>query len=257
MDPTEAQSVSRQLAENLARVRETIAAACARAGRVPQDVRLVAVTKYVGPGIIRGLLELGVADLGENRVQQIDRRADDLGASDAELDAVAAGPPPRWHMIGHLQRNKVRALLRHVRIIHSLDSVRLIREVERHAARVGRLVEALIELNIAGEATKSGAPPEEIDALAEAIRGAAHIRWRGLMTMAPFVPDPQAVRPTFVRLREILDDLRDRGLAGPECGHLSMGMTNDYPVAVEEGATLVRIGSALFEGIPRERLMAP
>ncbi len=246
-----------QLGDNLARVQETIAGACARVGRPPEDVRLVAVTKYVGMGVVRALLDLGVADLGENRVQQIERRAAELGSTDAELDACAGGGSPRWHMIGHLQRNKVRALLRHVRIIHSLDSVRLIQEVERQAARMGRTVEALIELNIAGEASKSGAPPEEIDALAEAIGGADHIRWRGLMTMAPFVPDAETVRPTFARLREILGALQERGLAGPACVHLSMGMTNDYEVAIEEGATLVRIGSALFAGIAREALMRP
>lgn len=172
--------------------------------------------------------------------------ATDLGLSDAEPDS---GGPPRWHMIGHLQRNKVKVLLKHSRILHSLDSVRLAREVEKQAAAVAVMVDAFVEVNVAGEEAKSGAPPGEVPAVVAAVAECPHIRLHGLMTMPPFDSDPEAARPHFVRLRELLEELRDGGMVGPDCVHLSMGMTIDYRVAIEEGATFVRIGSALFEGV--------
>ncbi len=239
------------VARNLQSVRQRIAAAAERAGRAPEEVRLVAVTKYVDLETVRALLAAGQLDLGESRVQQLVKRAEALGSADAELlePLPAEDRTPRWHMIGHLQRNKVRHLLTCCRIVHSLDSVRLANELEHQAARTGRSVEVFIELNVAGEATKSGAPVEELPALAETVAGCDHLRLVGLMTMAPLVPDPEQTRPCFARLRELLDELHARSLAGRDCIHLSMGMSNDYEVALEEGATVVRIGSALFAGL--------
>jgi len=241
-----------RLRENLERVRERIAAACQRAGRRPDEVRLVAVTKYADLDTVRALLAAGVRELGENRVQQLAARATALGAADAGLwDALPADEPrPRWHMIGHLQRNKVKLLLGYSRIVHSLDSVRLTEELEKQAARAGLGVDAFLEFNLAGEASKSGAAPVDAERLAEAVAACPHLRLHGLMTMPPFDPDPEAARPYFVQLRELLERLRRQGLVPQQCRHLSMGMSIDYAVAVEEGATFVRIGTALFEGLP-------
>jgi pyridoxal phosphate enzyme (YggS family) len=243
--------VNRRLRDNLERVRATIAEACRRSARSPDDVRLVAVTKYVDLEIARTLLEAGVHDLGENRVQQLVSRAEALGA--ANLGLLDTEPPergvPRWHMIGHLQRNKVRNLLRYTRILHSLDSLRLAEELEKQAEKQDLTVDAFLEVNVAGEESKSGAPLSGAPAIADAIMRSAHITLRGLMTMAPFASDPEDARPYFARLRELLEQLRRDGAVGPDCVHLSMGMTIDYAVAIEEGATFVRIGSALFEGI--------
>ena len=254
----------KRLRDNLARVRETIADACRRAGRDPAAVRLVAVTKYVDLDMIGALLDVGVHELGENRVQQLVQRAERVGATTAELfgpepegfgpgdrppDASAA--VPRWHMIGHLQRNKVKTLLGHTRIIHSLDSPRLAREIQKVAEARDLMVDAFVEVNVAEEESKYGVAVPEVEAVAEAVGACDRIRLRGLMTMAPFDLDPEAARPHFVRLRELLERLRQGGAVGPDCTHLSMGMTQDYGVAVEEGATFVRIGSALYEAIAK------
>jgi len=245
-----------RLSTNLMQVRERIAAACRRADRAPEDVRLVAVTKYVTPEVIRALFALGVSDMGESRVQQLVERATAIDSvPEASLDdaaRVTGGAAPRWHMVGHLQRNKARLLLPHCRILHSLDSPRLAEELQQRTAP-GKTIDVLIEVNVAGEASKNGVPPMEIGALADALSGLDRVRLRGLMTMAPLHPDPEAARPHFARLRGLLEKLRERHGVGPQCRHLSMGMTQDFGVAVEEGATLVRVGSALFAGLPAEQ----
>lgn len=241
-----------QLRDNLARVRDTIAHAAQRRGRDPATVRLVAVTKYVAPAVLRELLQAGVADIGESHVQQLVARARDCPPPrlDWPDSAEPAEAGARWHMIGHLQRNKVKALLPYARIIHSLDSLRLAQALEGEAAAVGARVDVLIEVNLAGEASKTGLAPAAVSPLVEAVATCPHLRLRGLMTMAPYDPDAEAARPCFVRLRELLEHYRSSGLVGPQCVHLSMGMSQDYAVAVEEGATLVRVGSALFAGLP-------
>jgi pyridoxal phosphate enzyme (YggS family) len=254
-----------RLAENVARVRATIAAACGRAGRDPSAVCLVAVTKYAAPGVLQALPALGVPDLGENQVQQLVARARQCGPARCDWPSAtaleqghaggAAGADaiplaPRWHMIGHLQRNKVRLLLPHARILHGLDSERLAHAVQQHARQLAVTVDAFIEVNIAGQASKFGVPPGAVETLAQVVASCPHIRLRGLMAMAPFDPDPERSRPHFASLRGLLDRLRQSGAGGPLCAHLSLGMSADYVVAVEEGATLVRVGSALFEGLP-------
>jgi pyridoxal phosphate enzyme (YggS family) len=228
-----------RLRANLERVGDAITKACGWAGR-SNDVEIVAVTKSVDVTVIRALLELGVTNLGENRVQQLVQRA-------AELAALPGVPQPRWHMIGHLQRNKVKSLLAHSQVIHSVDSLRLAQEIQRHAAADGRTVEVLIEVNISGEASKEGVAPAESEGLAGGIAGLPNLDLRGLMTMAPQDADAEGARPHFAALRCLLGELRESGAVGRECDQLSMGMSGDFRVAVEEGATIVRLGSILFE----------
>jgi PLP dependent protein len=234
-----------RLRTNLACVREHVGEACRRAGRRDIDVTLVAVTKYVAVDAIRGLLELGVTDIGESRPQQLVARAAELAAA---ADALPGAPI--WHLIGHLQRNKIKLLLPHARMIHSLDSERLAEALHEQALGAAQSVDAFLEVNVAGERSKSGIAPELAAPLAEAIRRWPTIRLRGLMTMAPYDPDPETSRPFFARLRELLASLRQAGAVAPECIGLSMGMSQDYAIAVEEGATHIRVGSALFEGLP-------
>lgn len=253
-----AQPWREQLRENVRRVRERIAATCRRTGRPADSVRLIGVTKYVSLDVLHALTAEDVADLAENRVQQLLARAAACGA--ARLDwpedqsaATGADPAwPRWHMIGHVQRNKVKALLDRVRIIHSLDSQRLAQAVEHHAALGDVTVDVFIEVNVAGELSKQGIPPAELTPLVGTVSRCPHLRLRGLMTMAPYSPEPEASRPHFESLRRLLEGLRQRGEVGPHCRHLSMGMSQDYEVAVEEGATFVRIGAALYENLPTD-----
>ncbi len=228
----------RTLEANLRDVRRRMADACERADRSPDEVRLVAVTKTVDSEVARALIELGVRDVGENRVQEAQQKYEELSGLDIA-----------WHMIGHLQRNKVKYVFRVFEMIHSVDSTRLARAISKRAEFEGREMPALVQVNTSGEESKYGLPAESA---VEAIRVMAelpHFRIRGLMTMAPFVDDAETVRPVFVRLRELADEVAGLELEGVEMEHLSMGMTQDFEVAIEEGATLVRVGSALFRGV--------
>jgi pyridoxal phosphate enzyme (YggS family) len=229
---------AQQIAANLARVRERIAAACRRAGRDSGQVELVCVTKYAELDEIEALIAAGAVHLGESRVQQLVERANSIASRNLS---------PVWHMIGHLQRNKVRQLLPHSRVLHSLDSIRLAEELEAQASKLDVTVEAYVEVNVAGEVSKSGIGVGEAAALADAVGRMPHIRLRGLMTMAPLSEDPERSRPHFASLRELLCRYRKQGVVGEKCEGLSMGMSQDYAIAVEEGATVVRVGSALFE----------
>lgn len=222
---------------NLQRVEERIAAACARAGRQRSDITLVAVTKSVGPEVAALLLELRVFDIGESRPQA--------------LWAKAASLPPsvRLHLVGHLQRNKVERTLPLVKLIHSADSLRLLDAIESEAERLDRTADVLVEVNVSGEAAKGGFAAGELPAVAERASLLQHVRVRGLMTMAPLSDNPELARPTFAGLRELRDQLGREFVSPHRLEHLSMGMTGDFEVAIEEGATLVRIGTALFEWI--------
>ncbi len=237
--PEFTESPQSNICENVARIREIIAESCRTARRDADDVRLVAVTKYVRAELIDALQVAGVTDIGESRVTQLVERADRIG--------VRAGLI--WHMIGHLQRNKVKPLMPHVGVIHSLDSLRLGEEIQKRAAALDARVDVFIEVNVAGERSKTGIASDQTAALAEPLEAMANLRVCGLMTMAPRVPDAEQARPYFARLRELLASLHCGGVVSEDCRHLSMGMSGDYSVAVEEGATLVRIGSALFEGL--------
>jgi hypothetical protein len=241
-----------RLHDNLARVRQTIAEACRRSGREPRTVHLVAVTKYVSLAVLHQVLATGIADVGESQVQQLVARAGACGPPRLDWPGAAADDDarPRWHMIGHLQRNKVKLLLPYARIIHSLDSPRLAETLARQAEPLQATLDVFIETNVSGETSKEGVSPDEVATLATAVATYPQLRLRGLMTMAPYDPNPEASRPTFARLRALLAWLQTSGAVGPECVHLSMGMSQDYGVAVEEGATFVRVGSALLEGLP-------
>jgi pyridoxal phosphate enzyme (YggS family) len=225
------------LTDHLHAVEERLEAACTRAGRARSEVTLVAVTKTVSPGTATLLLDLGVDHLGESRPQELWRKA------------AALPPTVHWHLIGHLQRNKLARTLPLVELVHSVDSLRLLNAVDEDAARQGRSVAVLLEVNASREPNKGGFGPEDVPALVPQLAALRHVHVHGLMTMAAFEEDPQKCRPTFALLRQLRDRLR--GELGPphRLKHLSMGMTNDYEVAVEEGATLVRIGTALFEGL--------
>lgn len=216
-------------------------AACRRAGRERGDVALVAVTKRSTVEAAAVLVELGVRDLGENRPQELWRKA-------------IALPEARWHLIGPLQRNKIERTLPLVHRIHAVDSLRLLAALEEEAGRRGMAPDVLLELNVSREATKHGFAPEEALGLAPALAGLKRVRVTGLMTMAAYEDDPQRCRLTFTALRELRDRLRAAVGSAHPLNDLSMGMTNDFEVAVEEGATLVRIGTALFEGLEQDTI---
>ncbi len=212
------------------RVCATITSAAERAGRDPGEVRIIAVTKTVPPSRIRRALSLGLRRFGENRVQEALPKIAELQGTGCE-----------WHLIGHLQTNKVKDAVEPFAMIESIDSVRI---VEALAARLHRVLDVLIEVNIGEEPQKTGAAPAQAASVVAAIRAVPRLRLKGFMTMAPQAPDPETVRPLFRRLRLLRDELSDHfGMSLPE---LSMGMTDDYPVAVEEGATMLRLGRALF-----------
>jgi len=213
-------------------VRERIAGACRRAGRPAGDVTLLAVGKTFPASALSEAIRGGIGDIGENYVQE-------LLAKQRALE----GEDVRWHFIGHLQTNKVKQVVPGVHMIHALDSERLGLEIDRRANEAGRVVDCLIEVNTTGEETKFGVAPEDVASLARALGPCRHIRLAGLMTIGPFLPQAEGSRPMFRRLRELRDGLAS---AHPHMKHLSMGMTGDFEVAVEEGATIVRIGTALF-----------
>lgn len=242
----------RKLSDNLKRIHERIAAACERGRRRPEDVRLLAVTKTVEVDVIRTALEAGVTDLGESRVQELVKRAGMIQehlSRRRKLGTEENVPEPTWHMIGHLQRNKVRQVLPWVEEVHSVDSLRLAEEISKESQRLGRTTRIYIEVNVAGEKSKYGVAVGALSYLMSHIMPMPGLRIVGLMTMAPLVEDPEEARPHFRRLRELLEDLHLELSLGPDFRELSMGMSNDYEVAVEEGATIVRVGSALFEGV--------
>jgi pyridoxal phosphate enzyme (YggS family) len=223
-----------QLAANIDQVRRTIAEAAQRCGRNPAEITLVAVSKTHPVDLVTMAYHLGVSDFGENRVQEA-------------LPKIAAFRPQglRWHMIGHLQSNKASKVVGTFDCVQSVDSLHLARTLERHAAEHNLHLPILLEVNIAGEESKTGMALEEAPRVAGQIATLPHLEIEGLMTIAPLVDDPEKVRPVFHALRSLRDSLREQ-LPGCSWRHLSMGMTDDYPVAIEEGATIVRIGRAIF-----------
>ncbi|MFO7265047.1 MAG: YggS family pyridoxal phosphate-dependent enzyme [Bacillota bacterium] len=224
------------LSENLARVRERVRRAAERAGRDPAEITIVAVTKGVDAATVQAALELGITDIGENRVQE---------ARD-KFARLPMGPGVRRHMIGHLQTNKVRQALALFDVIHSLDRPELAAELSRRATALGRVVPVLVQVNVAREPTKHGLEPEKVlDFIREAAK-LPGLRIEGLMTIAPLTNDPETVRPVFRRLRELSRQVEEAGIEGVRMQCLSMGMTNDFEVAVEEGSTCIRVGTALF-----------
>jgi len=226
------------ISDNIHRVRERIAEAAARAGRDPGEVGLVCVTKTVDLPEVREAVEAGITIVGENRVGEGRRKRESL-----------SGLSVCWHFIGHLQTNKVKQALEVFDFIHSVDSLKLAREIGRRADQAGKTMPVLLEVNVSGEEAKFGFSPEALRGDLDALGEMEGIRIEGLMTMAPFVADPEEVRPVMVGLRELAEQIAGENRPAVSMQRLSMGMTQDYEVAVEEGATLVRIGSAIFSGM--------
>jgi pyridoxal phosphate enzyme (YggS family) len=223
-----------EISENLRQVRERIERSARRVGRSPDEVLLVAVSKTVPVERIKEAVEAGVKALGENRVQEARKKIELLGR------------PVPWHLVGSLQTNKAKEAIALFDLIHSVDRPALARELGRRGQEAGRRVRALIQLNLAEEATKSGASADELRPLLELLAGSEGVEICGLMTIPPPDPDPEASRPWFRRLRELRDSARSWGLPGMGLEHLSMGMSHDFEVAIEEGATMVRVGTAIF-----------
>jgi PLP dependent protein len=227
--------IAAQIADNVARVRGQIADAAARSGRSPGEITLVAVTKYVSVEMVRPLVAAGCVDLGESRPQQLWEKA-----------AALADLPVRWHVIGHLQRNKVRRTASLAAMIHSVDSPRLLAAIDEECT--GPLP-VLLEVNISGEAAKHGFAPEAIEPFVSQLANSRKVIVSGLMCMAGLEGGLEVARRDFAALRELRDRLRPRCPPGVTFNELSMSMSGDFEVAIEEGATIVRVGSALFEGI--------
>ena len=227
-----------ELHNRLQIVRQRMAQACAKAGRSKESVTLVAVTKTVEPEVAADLLSLGVTDFGENRPQELWRKTN-------------AVPNGRWHMIGHLQRNKVDKTLPLVALTHSVDSLRLLEAVEAEAVKQNRSADVLLEVNCSGEGAKQGFEADGLLALVEKITQLKQTRIQGLMTMAALTQDPENARPSFIKLRELKQKLAALLAGTPHTlQHLSMGMSGDYEVAIEEGATLIRLGTILVGDLP-------
>lgn len=222
--------------ERVADVRARIDRSARSAGREPSDVTLIAVTKTHPTEVLRVAVEIGLVDLGENRVQEADGKISQLGRDAA-----------RWHLIGHLQANKARRAIELFDFIHSLDSVSLARRLDRLCHDAGRAeLPVLVQVDLAHEATKTGVSEAELPGVVKAVGECERLRLVGLMTLPPFFDDAEMARPFFRRLRQLRDDLKTQGAFGDGQGELSMGMTNDFGVAVEEGATFVRVGTAIF-----------
>ncbi len=226
------------LAENLGAIRQRIAGAAARSGRDATDVRLVAITKYISADILPALVQAGATDLGESRPQELWSKA-------AALDA----PDVHWHLVGHLQRNKIRRTLPLVDLIHSVDSPRLLEAIEREAAAAHCRVRVLLEVNISQEPAKHGFPPDTLASLLPQLAAAPHVAIEGLMAMAHRQGGPETARRDFAALRQLRDRLQADAPQHVRLNELSMGMSGDFEEAIAEGATLVRIGTALYEGL--------
>ena len=209
--------------------------ACLRAGRDPSEVTLVAVAKTFPIERVREALRAGVVDVGENYVQEL-----------LDKQSALAQEKVRWHFIGHLQRNKVRSIVPWISMIHSVDGVALAREIDNRARNLGRIVDCLIEVNTTDEDSKFGIRPDNALQLVEDLKGLTSLKVNGFMTIGPFLPDPEGSRPMFRLLRQLRDEAASRHQDNAPMQHLSMGMTGDFEVAIEEGATLIRVGTAIF-----------
>ena len=223
------------VAQNVQRVHESIAAACERAGRDPQQVTLIGVTKGVTPAMVRAAWSAGVRHFGENRIQE----------AQPKIAALADLTGAVWHLIGHVQTNKAKPAVELFAMVHAVDSIRIADALSARAAQIGKRLAVWLQVNVSGEASKQGVAPGEAEALARHLRSTPALEWRGLMTIAPLGDGAEQARPVFRALRELRDALQ-RAI-GVDQLQLSMGMSHDFTVAVEEGADIVRIGSAIFQ----------
>lgn len=228
-------AIRRRLEEVQGRIEE----ACERADRDPSEITLIGVSKTFPLSYVRAARDAGLLEFGENRVGELEEKS-------SELPGVSNGGDVRWHMVGHLQRNKVKTAIRHCDLFHALDSPRLADEIEKRCIRIDRTLPALVQVNVSGEESKYGLPPARVHEYLDALADYDQIAVRGLMTIASLVDDPEQVRPEFRLLRDLFDRYDDAGNPSVEMEMLSMGMTNDFEVAIEEGATHLRIGRAIF-----------
>jgi pyridoxal phosphate enzyme (YggS family) len=219
---------------NCERINERITAAALRAGRSREDIKLIAVSKTIDAAIVKKVLEYGITDLGENRVQELCDKAD-------IIDMTC-----NWHLIGHLQTNKVKHIIDKVAMIHSLDSLELAAEIQKRAEKAAKHMEVLVQVNIAAEDSKFGIKPEETLGFIKGLAKMGNIKVKGLMTIAPLAENPEDVRWVFAGLRKLLIDISKENIDNIDMDYLSMGMTNDFEVAIEEGSSIVRIGTAIF-----------
>jgi pyridoxal phosphate enzyme (YggS family) len=224
------------LRDRFADVRERIASAARAAGRSPDDITLVAITKTHPVETLKAAIDLGAKDLGENRVQEAEQKITELGR-----EAV------RWHLVGHLQTNKARRAVQLFDVIHSLDSSALAERLDRLCTEEGRQsLDVLVQIDLGGEKTKTGISPAELPTLLSTMQQCTRLHVRGLMTLPPYFENPDCSRPFFKTLRQLRDELQAQGHFGAAKGELSMGMSHDFPVAIEEGATMIRVGTDLF-----------
>jgi pyridoxal phosphate enzyme (YggS family) len=224
------------LGERFANVRERIEDAARRCGRPTDEITLVAISKTHPAETLKAALDLGITDLGENRVQEAEAKIVELGREAA-----------RWHLVGHLQSNKTRRAVQLFDVIHSLDSPGLAQRLERLCLEEGRAgLPALIQINFGGEESKTGIDPKDLPKLLEAMAACQRLRLTGLMTLPPYFEDPDCARPFFKALRDLRDQMKVEGRFGEGPGELSMGMSHDFEIAIEEGATILRIGTAIF-----------
>lgn len=224
--------------ENIEVIRKRIEKAAIKVGRNPSDIKLIAVTKNVEPQNIIEAIEAGVVDFGENRVQELLNKANIIEEkSDKNI---------KWHMIGHLQTNKVKYIVDKITMIHSLDSLKLAQEIDRKAQKLGKTIDVLIQVNIAEEASKFGLKKNEVLDFVKTVGSLKNIKVKGLMTIAPFAENPEQVRFVFSGLRKIFIDICRKNINNIDMKYLSMGMSNDFEIAIEEGANIVRIGTAIF-----------
>lgn len=222
------------ISDNIKTVREKIRLAARKAGRNPDDIKIVAVTKTVDMPVILHALNHGITDIGENRVQELLRKYEDMeGKADI-------------HMVGRLQTNKVKYIIDKVRLIHSLDSMGLAAELQRHAEKADRDIEVLVQVNVSGEETKAGISPAEVPGFIDGLSGLGRIKMKGFMTIAPMAAGADEIREIFRNLYQIFIDSKRKNSNNISIEYLSMGMSNDYEIAVEEGANIVRLGSAIF-----------
>jgi pyridoxal phosphate enzyme (YggS family) len=223
------------VAENIRNIRKRVEEACFRQGRNPADILVVGVTKTVEVERILQALKAGLTDVGENYVQELQKKR-----------AALEGESVRWHFTGHLQRNKVKYIAEYIHLIHAVDNKRVAEELHARGEKINRSLDVLVEVNTTGEATKFGLSPSQTPEFVKTLARFPRVRVRGLMTMGPFSDDPNDSRPSFQQLRELRDAMVREGMPEASMEHLSMGMTHDFEVAIEEGATIVRIGTGIF-----------
>lgn len=221
--------------KNINQVLKNIEIAAKKSGRDPEDITLISVTKNADIEKMRYVAEKGFINFGENRVQELNFKYNQI--QDKKI---------HWHFIGHLQRNKVKDVIQKVDLIHSVDSIRLMKEINKHAIKVGKKMPILIQVNVANEESKFGIKMDEIDDFINECNNYSNIIVKGLMTMAPWAENIENTRPIFMKLKERYDRIKEKGRDNIQLNYLSMGMTNDYPIAIEEGSNMVRIGTGIF-----------